>query len=299
MDSIFRGLVDPWPRGLCSKKAPTMTQAYPPKLNPTLALNMIARFLQEELGKTGLKGVVLGLSGGVDSALACALAADALGPEKVLAVKMPFRTSAPASEADADAVIARLGVRAERAEITAMVDAYFEGEPEAKPLRRGNFMARVRMAVLFDRSAREGYLVLGTSNKTELLLGYGTWYGDMASSLNPIGDLYKTQVWQMARHMGLPENIVAKAPSADLWPGQSDEGEMGLTYAQADAILCLLVDERYTVEEVAATGIPLGLVQKVLGMVEASQYKRRLPIIAKLSGRTVGIDFRYPRDWGR
>lgn len=299
MDSIFRGLVDPWPRGLCSKKAPTMTQAYPPKLNPTLALNMIARFLQEELGKTGLKGVVLGLSGGVDSALACALAADALGPEKVLAVKMPYRTSAPASEADADAVVARLGVRAERVEITAMVDAYFEGEPEAKPLRRGNFMARVRMAVLFDRSAREGYLVLGTSNKTELLLGYGTWYGDMASSLNPIGDLYKTQVWQMARHMGLPENIVAKAPSADLWPGQSDEGEMGLTYAQADAILCLLVDERYTVEEVAATGIPLGLVQKVLGMVEASQYKRRLPIIAKLSGRTVGIDFRYPRDWGR
>ncbi len=299
MDSIFRGLVDPWPRGLCSKKAPTMTQAYPPKLNPTLALNMIARFLQEELGKTGLKGVVLGLSGGVDSALACALAAHALGPEKVLAVKMPYRTSAPASEADADAVVARLGVRAERVEITAMVDAYFEGEPEAKPLRRGNFMARVRMAVLFDRSAREGYLVLGTSNKTELLLGYGTWYGDMASSLNPIGDLYKTQVWQMARHMGLPENIVAKAPSADLWPGQSDEGEMGLAYAQADAILCLLVDERYTVEEVAATGIPLGLVQKVLGMVEASQYKRRLPIIAKLSGRTVGIDFRYPRDWGR
>ena len=274
-------------------------KAYPPFINPGIALAMIARFLQEELGKTGLKGMILGLSGGVDSALACALAVHALGPEKVLAVKMPYRTSAPASEADADAVIARLGVRSERVEITAMVDAYFEGAPDTTPLRRGNFMARVRMAVLFDRSAREGYLVLGTSNKTELLLGYGTWYGDMASSLNPIGDLYKTQVWQMARHMGLPESIVAKVPSADLWPGQSDEGEMGLTYAQADAILCLLVDERYTVEEVAATGIPLALVQKVLAMVEASQYKRRLPIIAKLSGRTVGIDFRYPRDWGR
>lgn len=276
-----------------------MTQTCPPKLNPAIALSMIDRFLQEELGKTGLKGVILGLSGGVDSALACALAVHALGPERVLAVKMPYRTSSPASEADADAILSRLGLRAERVDISPMVDAYFEGAPEAPPLRRGNFMARVRMAVLFDRSAREGYLVLGTSNKTELLLGYGTWYGDMASSLNPIGDLYKGQVWQMARHMGLPESIIAKVPSADLWPGQSDEGEMGLTYAQADSILCLLVDERYTVEEVAAMGIPLALVQKVLGMVEASQYKRRLPIIAKLSGRTVGIDFRYPRDWGR
>lgn len=276
-----------------------MTLTRPPKVNPKIALTMIDRFLQEELGKTGLKGVILGLSGGVDSALACALAAHALGPEKVLAIKMPYRTSSPTSEADADAIIARLGVRAERVEITAMVDAYFEGAPDATPLRQGNFMARIRMAVLFDRSAREGYLVLGTSNKTELLLGYGTWYGDMASSLNPMGDLYKGQVWQMARHMGLPESIVNKVPSADLWPGQSDEGEMGLTYAQADAILCLLVDERYTVEEVAAMGIPLTLVQKVLGLVEASQYKRRLPIIAKLSARTVGIDFRYPRDWGR
>lgn len=276
-----------------------MTQTRPPKVNLKIALAMIDRFLQEELGKTGLKGVVLGLSGGVDSALASALAVHALGPERVLSVKMPYRTSSPASEADADAVIAQLGLRAERVDITAMVDAYFEGAPDATPLCRGNFMARVRMAVLFDLSAREGYLVLGTSNKTELLLGYGTWYGDMASSLNPIGDLYKTQVWQMARHMGLPEPVVSKPPSADLWPGQSDEGEMGLTYAEADAILCLLVDERYTMEEVAAMGIPLALVQKVLGMVEASQYKRRLPIIAKLSGRTVGIDFRYPRDWGR
>jgi NAD+ synthase len=212
---------------------------------------------------------------------------------------MPYRTSSAASEADADAVITQLGLRAERVDISPMVDAYFDGVPDASPLRRGNFMARVRMAVLFDRSAREGFLVLGTSNKTELLLGYGTWYGDMASSLNPIGDLYKTQVWQLARHMGLPEPVVSKAPSADLWPDQTDEGEMGLSYAEADAILCLMVDDRFTVEEVAAAGHPLALVQKVLGMVEGSQFKRRLPIIAKLSGRTVGIDFRYPRDWGR
>ena len=276
-----------------------MSQTHPPSLNPKIALAMIDRFLQEELGKTGLKGMVLGLSGGVDSALACALAVHALGPERVLAVKMPYRKSSPASEADADTVIAQLGVRSERVDITPMVDAYFETAPEASPLRRGNFMARVRMGVLFDRSAREGYLVLGTSNKTELLLGYGTWYGDMASSLNPIGDLYKGQVRQLARVMSLPANIIDKAPSADLWPDQTDEGEMGLTYAEADAILCLLVDERFTVEEVAAAGHPLPLVERVLGMVEGSQYKRRLPIIAKLSQRTVGIDFRYPRDWGR
>jgi NAD+ synthase len=276
-----------------------MTHTCPPSLNPAIALAMIDRFLQEELGKTGLKGVVLGLSGGVDSALACALAVHALGAERVLAVKMPYKTSSPASEADADAVIAQLGVRAEGVDITPMVDAYFAHEGDASALRRGNFMARVRMAVLFDRSAREGYLVLGTSNKTELLLGYGTWYGDMASSLNPIGDLYKGQVRQLSRHMGLPASVIEKAPSADLWPDQTDEGEMGLTYAEADAILCLLVDERYTVEEVAAAGHPLPLVERVLGMVEGSQYKRRLPIIAKLSQRTVGIDFRYPRDWGR
>jgi len=276
-----------------------MSSSHPPNVNPKIALAMIDRFLQEELGKTGLKGVVLGLSGGVDSALASSLAVHALGPERVLTVKMPYRTSSPASEADADAVIGHLRTRTERVDITPMVDAYFDGVPDASPLRRGNFMARMRMAVLFDRSAREGYLVLGTSNKTELLLGYGTWYGDMASSLNPIGDLYKTQVWQLARHMGLPESVVNKPPSADLWPDQTDEGEMGLSYAEADAILCLMVDERYTVEEVAAAGHPLPLVQKVLGMVEGSQFKRRLPIIAKLSGRTVGIDFRYPRDWGR
>jgi NAD+ synthase len=276
-----------------------MNQLVPPPVNPGLALAMIDRFLQQELAKTGLEGLVVGLSGGVDSALACALAVHALGPGKILAVKMPYRTSSPGSEADADRVVADLGVRAERVDITPMVDAYFQGYPDASPLRRGNYMARVRMICLFDLSARERALVLGTSNKTELLLGYGTWYGDMASSLNPIGDLYKTQVWALARHLGLPESVLAKAPSADLWPDQTDERELGMTYREADAILSLLVDERYTVEEVAAAGHPVERVRKVLAMVEGSQYKRRLPIIAKLSQRTIGIDFRYPRDWGR
>lgn len=272
---------------------------YPPPVNPDVALKMIDRFLHEELEKTGLHGFVVGLSGGVDSALACALAVRAVGAGRVLAVKMPHRNSNPASEADASRVAAALGVGAERVDITPLVDPYFESRPAATPLRRGNFMARVRMACLFDLSMERRSLVLGTSNKTELLLGYGTWYGDMASSLNPNGDLYKTQVWQLSRHIGIPAEVVDKAPSADLWPDQTDEGEMGLTYAEADAILYLLVDERFTVGEVVAEGFPRERVDKVLDMVERSQFKRRLPVIAKLSQRTVGIDFRYPRDWGR
>ncbi len=276
-----------------------MSQPIPPPVNPELALAMIDRFLQEELSKTGLSGFVIGLSGGVDSALACALAVHAVGPDRVLAVKMPYRTSAPQSEADADLLIGRFGIRSEWVDISAVVDAHFEGDQGASALRRGNFMARTRMAVLFDRSSMDRALVLGTSNKTELLLGYGTWYGDMASSLNPIGDLYKSQVWQLARHLALPESVVAKPPSADLWPGQTDEGEMGLSYAEADAILYLLVDERCTAQEVAERGHSQAVVAKILTMVQRSQFKRRLPIIAKLSQRTVGIDFRYPRDWGR
>ncbi len=277
-----------------------MTRTLPPPVQADLALSITQRFLGEELRKSGFRRFVVGLSGGVDSALSCALAVRALGPEAVLAVKMPYRTSDPRSEQDADSVLSLLGVPSERVDITPMVDAYFEGRDEATPLRRGNHMARTRMAVLFDLSARERALVLGTSNKTELLLGYGTWYGDMASSLNPIGDLYKTQVWQLARHLGLPGPVVTKAPSADLWKGQTDEAEMGLTYAEADAILYLLVDERCTMEETAsAAGVPLDRVAKVLRMIEASQFKRRLPVICKLSHRTIGIDFRYPRDWGR
>ncbi len=277
-----------------------MAKSYPPPLQPDLAVSLITRFLEAELRKTGFGRFVVGLSGGVDSALSCALAARAVGPERVLAVKMPYRLSDPRSERDAETVVSLLGVSLERVDISPMVDAYFEGGREASPLRRGNFMARVRMAVLFDLSAREGALVLGTSNKTELLLGYGTWYGDMASSLNPIGDLYKSHVWQLGAHLGLPREVLEKPPSADLWQGQTDEGEMGFSYAEADAVLYLLVDERHTVEEAAAlSGLARDRVLRILGRVEASQFKRRLPVIPKLTHRTVGIDFRYPRDWGR
>jgi len=273
--------------------------AFPPAVNPEVALTMITRFLQLELEKTGLKGFVVGLSGGVDSAVAAVLAARAVGPDKVFCVKMPYRQSSPQSEGDADKVILLFGLPHTREDITGMVDPYFADKPKASLLRRGNYMARVRMATLFDASMERHSLVLGTSNKTELLLGYGTWYGDMASSLNPIGDLYKTQVWQMATYLKIPENIVKKPPSADLWPDQTDEGEMGLTYAEADAVLYLLVDERHTVEEISEMGYPRARVEDILKRIERSQYKRRMPIIAKMSQRTVGIDFRYPRDWGK
>ncbi len=276
-----------------------MAMSHPPAVNPEVAQAMIDRFLAEELAKSGVDGFVVGLSGGVDSALSCAMAVHAVGTDLTLAVKMPYRTSSPQSESDADAIVDQLGVRCERIDISPMVDAYFKDNDEASPLRRGNYMARTRMACLFDLSAREGALVLGTSNKTELLLGYGTWYGDTASSLNPIGDLYKTQVWQMAHHLGLPKSVIEKVPSADLWPGQTDEKELGISYGQADAILYLLVDERCTVEEIEAEGHDRGLVEMLLHKIQRSQFKRRLPLIAKLSQRTIGIDFRYPRDWGR
>lgn len=271
---------------------------YPPPLDPEIALEVIGRFLREELGKSGLDGFVAGLSGGVDSALACALAVRAVGPERVHAVKLPYRTSSPSSEAHADLVASALGLDVGRIDISPVVDAFYTGRPDASALRRGNYMARVRMACLFDLSAERRSLVLGTSNKTEVLLGYGTWYGDTACSLNPNGDLYKGQVWQLSRHLGLPREVVEKAPSADLWPDQTDEGEMGLTYAEADAVLYLLADEGLTVEQVVSAGFGLDRVEKILGMMERNAFKRRLPAVAKLSEPTVGIDFRRARGGG-
>jgi len=271
---------------------------------PDLSLNldavraMLVGFLRDGTRNAGFERAVLGLSGGVDSAVCACLAAEALGPSNVTAVLMPYRTSAARSRSDAETVAARLGIRTELAEISPMVDAFLDLRKVDDPLRRGNVMARARMIVLYDISSRDRALVYGTSNKTELLLGYGTLFGDMASALNPLGDLYKTQVWNLARHLGLPQEIIDKRPSADLWEGQTDEGEMGLSYADADQILALMVDQRRTVEEVIALGWEASLVRKVRTMMERSQFKRRLPLIAKVSGRTVNVDFRYPRDWG-
>lgn len=260
---------------------------------------ILTGFIVNEVRKAGFSRVVVGLSGGVDSALSAYLGAKALGPENVWALLMPYTTSNPESREHAELAVKQLRIQSDVIDITPMVDAYFERFPEADHVRRGNKMARERMTILFDHSAHLKALVLGTSNKTELLLGYGTLYGDMASAINPLGDLYKTQVRQLARHMGIPDTILQKAPSGDLWVGQTDEAELGFTYEEVDRVLYLMIDRRYEIPEIVAAGFDERFVRAVLAKVQSSQYKRRLPLIAKISARTIDRDFRYPRDWGK
>jgi NAD+ synthase len=267
--------------------------------NPPLVRRILTRFIANEVRKVAVDRVVVGLSGGVDSAVSAMLAAEALGPENVLGIEMPYRTSSAESLQHADAVVAVSGIEREKIEITPQIDAYFERFADADRTRRGNKMARERMTILYDHSARWKALVLGTSNKTELLLGYGTLHGDMASAINPIGDLYKTQVWALAEHIGVPAQIVRKQPSADLWTGQTDEAELGFGYREVDELLYMMVDQRYSTAELIAAGFPEAFVRRVTEMVRGSQFKRRLPVIAKISNRTIDRDFRYARDWGR
>jgi NAD+ synthase len=268
-------------------------------VNTALLRQILVGFIRDEVWKVGLKKGVLGLSGGIDSALVVFLAAEALGPENVHAVCMPYRTSNPQSEAHARLVAEACGVRFSVVPITPMVDAYFDSFPDADNMRRGNKMARERMTILFDQSALHGALVLGTSNKTELLLGYGTLYGDMASALNPIGDIYKSHVWQLSEAVGVPREVIEKKPSADLWDGQTDEQELGFTYRDVDELLYRLVDLRMTKAELVAEGFAPEFIDTVSRKVQNSHFKRRLPVIAKVSNRTIDRDFRYSRDWGK
>ncbi len=267
-------------------------------LDTDLARGILEGFIANELNKVGFERAVIALSGGIDSALVCAIAANALGPDNVLAIMMPYRTSNPASRADAEDLVSRIGVRSKVVEITEMVNPYLESRPEASNVRRGNVMARMRMIVVYDNSAEFGGLVIGTSNKTEILLGYGTLFGDLASAVNPIGDLYKTQVRQMARAIDIPSQIIEKPPSADLWEGQSDEEDLGISYEDVDRILYLIFDERYQAQELIDAGFSDATIEKVYQMVRRNQFKRRPPIIAKISDRTIEREFRYPRDWG-
>lgn len=267
-------------------------------IDTDLARKILAGFLRSEITRVGFSRAVVGLSGGIDSALSCFLAAEALGPENVLAVRMPYKTSSPESLAHAQLVIGQLGVQALTVEITPMVDPLFERFPEAGSLRRGNAMARTRMIVLYDQSAAFDGLVVGTGNKTEILLGYTTLYGDSACALNPIGDLYKTQMRQLSRAMGVPREIIEKPPTADLWAGQTDEGELGFTYEEVDKLLFLLVDQRYHPEDCVAAGFDRTFVEQVTRRIQHNHFKRVLPPIAKVSSRTVGYDFLYLRDWG-
>jgi NAD+ synthase len=274
------------------------------QINEKLTAEVLTAFIREEVEKAGFQKVVFGLSGGIDSALVAYLAVRALGSERCHAVMMPYTTSNPKSLSDAQAVVDDLGLQALVVPISAPVDAFFAAMDErlgvpATPLRRGNRMARERMSTLFDLSAHFSALVLGTSNKTELLLGYGTQFGDLASALNPIGDLYKSQVRQLSRYLGVPQSILEKPPSADLWQDQTDEKELGFTYEFADEVLYQLVDLRCSVDDLIRQGYDAATLQAIVRRVERNQYKRKPPIIAKLSSRTVGVDFRYLRDWGQ
>lgn len=267
-------------------------------INTDLARKIITRFIHTEITRAGFSHAVIGLSGGVDSSLACYLTVEALGPENVLAVRMPYKSSSPDSLAHAQQVIDELEINSLTVPITEIVDPLFEHFPEADQIRRGNAMARARMIVLYDQSHAFNGLVVGTGNKTEILLGYTTLFGDSACALNPVGDLYKTQVRQLARAVNLPEEIIKKPPSADLWTGQTDEGELGFTYAEVDQLLFLLVDQRYSLEDCVAAGFLESFVREVIDRIRKTHFKRVLPPIAKLSNRTVGYDFLFLRDWG-
>ncbi len=267
-------------------------------LDERLTVDILTGIIGDEVGKVGVGKIVLGLSGGIDSALSAFLAARAMGPSNVTGICMPYRLSNPQSEAHAREVAGACGIGYEVVEITPQIDAYFEKFPGASNLRKGNKMARERMTILYDHSAAGGALVVGTSNKTELLLGYGTLFGDMASAVNPIGDLFKAQVRQLSRYLKVPGAVIDKAPSADLWVGQTDEEELGLTYAEVDAVLHFLIDHRYERNEIIERGFSEEIVDGILRLIQRSQYKRRLPLIAKVSQRTIDRDFRYARDWG-
>ncbi len=266
-------------------------------INTDLARKILVMFLRDAVTKVGFERAILNLSGGIDSALVAYLVAEAVGPDNVLALRLPYQSSSQDSLDDAQAVIDALGIRSDTIEITPMVDPLLARFPDASNLRKGNIMARMRMVVLYDQSVAFRALPIGTSNKTETLLGYTTIYGDNAAGVQPIADLYKAQVRQLSRAVGVPSSVIDKPPSADLWAGQTDEAELGFTYDLADQVLYLLVDERYTVEEVIAEGFDRKFVEKIWRQVRINHYKRTMPNVAKLSRRSIGHDFLYLRDW--
>jgi NAD+ synthetase len=278
--------------------APLEQHGAPPalSLNRRLAETMLVQFLRDEFARRGFARAVVGLSGGVDSAVTAALAARALGPANVLAVRMPYRTSSPDSLAHAQLVIDAFGLDARTVDISAAVDGYLQHEPEADATRRGNVMARQRMIVLFDLAAKHRALPVGTGNKTERLFGYFTWHADDSPPVNPLGDLFKTQVWELAEHLGVPMTVVDKAPSADLVQGQTDEGDFGISYEKADRLLHWML-HGFDDAALVARGFPADEVALVRRRLDSTHWKRKLPTVAMISGTAIGESYLRPVDY--
>jgi NAD+ synthase len=269
------------------------------KIDCKMVEKILVAFIKDSVLKNGFHNVIVGVSGGLDSAVVLALCKKALGSRHTFALLLPYRVSTPESLEHGKAVCAKFKVACEVIDISPAVDAYFNRYPAAHKLQIGNKCARERMSVLYDHSVRRKALVAGTSNKSEILVGYSTQFGDSAAAFQPIGDLYKTQVTELARHLGVPAEIIVKKPSADLWPGQTDEGEIGIAYKDLDILLHLTVDMRWDEGEIIERGFPLAMIRRVKDMIVRSQFKRTMPPIAKLHARTIGIDFRYLRDWNK
>jgi NAD+ synthase len=269
------------------------------KINCASVETILVAFIKDAVRKNGFRNAIVGVSGGLDSAVVLALCKKALGCRHTFALLLPYRVSAKESRIHGEMACARYKIPYEVIDISPAVDAYFDRFPAKNKLQIGNKCARERMSVLYDFSVRKQALVAGTSNKSELLVGYSTQFGDSAAAFLPIGDLYKTQVYELARHLGIPEEIIAKSPSADLWPGQTDEGEIGIAYKDLDVILHLMVDMRWDEGEIIERGFPLPLIRRIQSMIVNSQFKRTMPPVAKLHPRTIGIDFRYLRDWNK
>jgi NAD+ synthase len=276
-----------------------------PRYDPVAALAIdgattagwLEGFLRDELiGRRNITRAVLGLSGGIDSAVVAYLCARALGPQNVYAIRMPYRTSSPDSLNDAQSVIDALGINAQTIEISAAVDGYLRFAPDADARRRGNVMARMRMLALFDQSARLGALPIGTGNKTERLMGYFTWHADDTPPVNPIGDLFKTQVWALARYLGVPVAVIDKPPSADLEANQTDEADLGITYAKADQILHLILSG-YRDANIVERGFAPADVALVRRRVDSTHWKRHLPTTALVSATAINEFYLRPVDY--
>jgi NAD+ synthase len=270
----------------------------PLKINASLVASWLVKFLQDEMPRRrGIGKAVLGLSGGVDSAVVAYLAAKALGPENVYAFRMPYKISSQDSLDHAQLVVDDLGINVRTIPITEMVDGYISNyEEDISPSRLGNVCARCRMITIFDQSAKVGGLPIGTGNKSERLFGYYTWHADDSPPINPIGDLFKTQVWQLARELGVPEAIIDKPASADLIKGQTDESDFGITYAKADRILHYMI-QGYTREKLREMGFSQEDIAVVYKRVDGTHWKRRLPTVAMLSSTAIGEYYLRPVDY--